>query len=97
MHLLHNAASWQHAVFIHRSGLIGRSKLVRREVSAPQGTPVWESLSQITTPSQNVQRELPPSSLWCLAQQQHKSPVGEQGMSCPGGLCLTKAETMSFW
>lgn len=66
-------------------------------MSAPQGSPVWESLSEITTPSQNVQGELPPNSLWYLAQQQHKSPVGEYGMSCPGGLLLTKAEIMSFW
>lgn len=66
-------------------------------MSPPQGTQVWESLSQITTPSQNVQGESPLSSLWYLAQQQHKSPVGEQGMSCTVGLLLTKAETMSFW
>lgn len=44
---LHHAPlrnAWQHAKphFIHRSGLVGHSKPVRKEVSAPWGTPVWE-------------------------------------------------------
>lgn len=52
-------------------------------------------LSHLTTPSRNVRGELPPRSLLCLAQQQHRSPVREQGASHPGRLLLPRAETAS--
>lgn len=54
-------------------------------------------LSLLTTPSHNVQGELPLRSLLCLAQQQQESPVSQQGMSYPGGFLLKRAETMSPW
>lgn len=54
-------------------------------------------LSQLTTPSQNVPGELPPTSLLWLAQQQHESPVSEQGVSHSGGLPLLRAKTAPPW
>lgn len=103
--LLHNAACAQYSLcltaacqtpasFINQVSLATASWSGERclLLRVPQ---CGNGLSQLTTPSQNVQGELPPKSLLYLAQQQHESPVSEQGVSHPGGLLLTRAETIS--